>query len=110
MGFVAHSLFSVFAAFMPIRSDAARTLSFFAVLKTGERSAAKNSMPQFRDRQTRAAIAMMGRLDSAELATEMGSRTHAVIPAIAIAVTCGFPSLRRQKFALLTAQRAVRHA
>jgi hypothetical protein len=76
MGLVPHSLCSVFAAFMQNGPDVARTLSFSAALKTGDRPRQHNSMPQFRDRQTRAGrIAMMGRLDSAELATETGSRT-----------------------------------
>jgi hypothetical protein len=75
MGLVPHSLCSVFAAFMQNGPDVARTLSFSAALKTGDRPRQHNSMPQFRDRQTREWIAMMGRLDSAELATETGSRT-----------------------------------
>jgi hypothetical protein len=59
MGLVPHSLCSVFAAFMQNGPDVARTLSFSAALKTGDRPRQHNSMPQFRDRQTRERIAMM---------------------------------------------------
>ena len=48
-----------FAAFMQNGPDVARTLSFSAALKTGDRPRQHNSMPQFRDRQTRERIAMM---------------------------------------------------
>jgi hypothetical protein len=68
-------------------------------------------MPQFRDGQTRAKrVATMGRLDSAELATEMGSRIARRSTHIAPAVVGGPRSLRWQKSAVLIAQRAVRHA
>ena len=42
------------------RAGRSQTLSFVAALKTGDRPRQHNSMPQFRDRQTRERIAMMG--------------------------------------------------